>query len=88
MAIGNHPVEYDYNRLRGRIVEKWGTVTAFSQAIGLNLNTVSAKLKGTTGWKMQEIEACLSLLDISRDEIGAYFFTPKKPRTVTIETNV
>ena len=77
MAIGNHPVNYDYSKLRGRIVEKYGTVTAFSKELGANINTVLAKLNGTTGWKMQEIEACLSLLDISRDEIGLYFFTPK-----------
>lgn len=77
MAIGNHPVNYDYSKLRGRIVEKYGTVTAFSAALGSNVNTVLSKLNGTTGWKMQDIESSLSLLDISRDEIGLYFFTPK-----------
>ena len=77
MAIGNHPVNYDYSKLRGRIVEKYGTVTAFSEALGSNVNTVLSKLNGTTGWKMQDIESSLSLLDISRDEIGLYFFTPK-----------
>lgn len=81
MAIGNHPVNYDYSKLRGRIVEKYGTVTAFSAALGSNVNTVLSKLNGTTGWKMQDIESSLSLLDISRDEIGLYFFTPKEKPT-------
>lgn len=81
MAIGNHPVNYDYSKLRGRIVEKYGTVTAFSAALGSNVNTVLSKLNGLTGWKMQDIEASLSLLDISRDEIGRYFFTPKEKPT-------
>lgn len=81
MAIGNHPVNYDYSKLRGRIVEKYGTVTAFSAALGSNVNTVLSKLNGTTGWKMQDIESSLSLLDISRDEIGLYYFTPKEKPT-------
>lgn len=77
MVIGNHPVNYDYMKLHLRIIEKCGSLKEFAKQIGLSQNAVTDRMKGRVTWRMQDIEASLSVLDIGRDEIGAYYFTPK-----------
>lgn len=62
-------------KLRGRIREKFGTQAAFAEAVGMAETTLSSKLNGKTDWTRAEIEAACRLLDISAEDIPAYFFT-------------
>ena len=44
---------FDYSKLRGKIVEKFGTQTEFSKAMNLSERTMSLKLNGGTGLDLQ-----------------------------------
>ena len=67
----------DYSKLIGRIIEKFGTRTAFAEAMGCKMEALSRRLSNKTKWQTDEyIKAC-ELLDIQPEEIYAYFFTPK-----------
>lgn len=71
-------MEFDFSKLRGRIVERFGTCAKFADAMGHSNSWLSARLTNTTAWASNEIHiACKpELLDIPADEIGLYFFTP------------
>lgn len=64
-----------YNKLRGRIVEKYGTQANFAQAIGISTNAMSNKMTCKTGMSQEDIEQWSVLLDISRKSYWEYFFT-------------
>lgn len=65
---------YSYDKLRGRIYEKFGSQDAFAKALGVAPNTISMKLRCLTGFSQEDIKAMSELLDISREEYADYFF--------------
>lgn len=67
---------YNYAKLLGRIVEKVGTQSNFSEKMGLSERSVSLKLNGKVGWKQCEIAKACEVLEISGNDIPTYFFTP------------
>lgn len=67
----------DYSKLIGRIIEKFGTRTAFADAMGLKLGALSSRLSNKARWQTEEYIKASELLDIPPEEIYAYFFTPK-----------
>lgn len=71
-------VEYDYAKLRGRIVEKFGSVRSFAEKINVANSTICAKLKGKKTITKADVITWSHYLDIEIDDIGVYFFTPKK----------
>lgn len=72
-----------YAKLRGRILEKFKTIRAFSEAMGMDVSSISAKLNNKRSWKREEIEKACLLLEIPFNQIHEYFFTPKiaKPQS-------
>lgn len=64
-----------YAKLRGRIVEKFGTIGKFGEAVGLSGVSMSKKLTGLTGFSQADIIRWCELLDIDLADVGAYFFT-------------
>lgn len=65
----------DYRKLIGRIIEKYGSRTAFAQAMGLTIGALSRRLNNLKSFNVEEyIKAC-ELLDIPPEEIYQYFFT-------------
>lgn len=66
---------YTYNKLRGRIVERYRTQDAFAKAIGITKNALSRKMTGKAGISQEDIAKWCQLLDIDIREIGEYFFT-------------
>ncbi len=70
-------MEYDYSKLRGRIVEKYGTASAFADAVGMHKSQMSAKLNNVIDVTKSDIILWSKLLDIELSEYGTYFFTPK-----------
>jgi len=66
-----------YPKLRGRIVEKYGTLRNFAKELNTTEATLSLKLSGKTRFQYEDIERFSKLLDIPKDEYGAYFFTKK-----------
>lgn len=67
----------DYSRLKGRIIEKFGTNQAFSDAMGWSLGTNGKKTTGKAAWSQDEIFRACDLLSIEHAEILLYFFTLK-----------
>lgn len=63
------------SKLRGRIIERYGTIGAFAEAFGETRQNVSLKLNGKGGWPQEKIDKAAALLGIPKREIGAYFFT-------------
>lgn len=68
-------MELKYAKLRGRIVEKYGTIGNFGDALGLSAVSMSKKLTGVTGFSQADIIKWCDLLEINIDDVGAYFFT-------------
>ena len=66
---------YDYSKLRGKITEKFGTQSRFSEAMGFSERTCSLKLTGKVPFTQKEIIKICKLLDIPEAEIGVVFFT-------------
>lgn len=68
---------FDYSRLRGRIVEKFGVQSAFAVALGMSEGTLSGRLTNKSYFTAEEIVAACALLDIAIDDVNDYFFTIK-----------
>ena len=64
-----------YPKLRGRIVEKFGSQMAFANKIGKTEQTVTAKLNGNSKFSLEDIMQWSEALELSEAEVGAYFFT-------------
>ena len=69
-------VEFDYSKLRGRIVEKYGSITRFADALGISKSALSVKLNNHRLFTQDEIYRAIILLDIEH-EATEYFFTVK-----------
>lgn len=67
----------DYSKLIGRIIEKFGTRSAFAEAMGKKLEAISRRLNNKAQWQTEEYILACELLDIQPEEVYAYFFTPK-----------
>lgn len=65
---------YNYDKLRGKIREKFKTESAFALAIAMSTRTLSLKLNGERDWRQAEIDRACELLDVKREDIPYYFF--------------
>ena len=74
-------MRFNYNKLKGRIVEIFGTQKAFGEAMSLNQPAISHKLKNRRGWTQEEIVKASGALAIPQEEIAAYFFTPENVKS-------
>jgi len=73
-------MSYDYRKLFGRILEKFGTQSAFSKAFGLSEYDLFLRLVNEVDFDQGEIDRACSLLEISEKEMYFYFFTRKVQR--------
>lgn len=71
--------EFDFSKLRGRIVEKYGSCSAFADKLGISPQQLTPKLTGKTGITREDVVEWSEALGISIDKIGVYFFTQKVP---------
>lgn len=73
-----------YRPLRGRIVEKYGSVKNFSTKVGQNYQNVCNKLNGKTKISTEEAQIWAEALGIERAEIG--FFLMPANSTPSVES--
>ena len=66
-----------YAKLRGRIVEKFGSQSAFAAAMGWREALLSAKLNNKSEWAFPEVMKACELLEIPLGEAHLYFFCTK-----------
>lgn len=74
---------FDFSRLRGRIVEKFGSCDRFAAAMGHSKVWMSSRLNNVVQWRAEEMREAAALLEIPAEEIPAYFLTPKVPLSGT-----
>lgn len=70
-------VVFDYRKLRGRIVEKYGTQSNFAKVNNISDRSMSLKLNNGIGLSQKEIVSWCNQLDIPISDIPAYFFARK-----------
>lgn len=63
-----------YNKIRGKIVEVYGSQKEFAKAIGLSEQSVTAKLNGRTDMSQDDILKWADALKLEVSDIGNYFF--------------
>lgn len=68
---------FDYNKLKGKIKEKYKSQSNFALTIGWSNRTLSLKLNGKRAWTQVDICKAMKLLDLEEKDIQTYFFTPK-----------
>lgn len=68
---------FDHSKLRGRIVEKYGTLNAFYAQLPITSDMAYRKVNGKSGLSRQDILDWCRLLDIELQDIPIYFFTLK-----------
>lgn len=66
---------YTYRRLRGRIVEKFGTITKFAETLGTQVQAVSRKLNGKVPFTQKDISEWSQLLGIDKEDFGEFYFS-------------
>jgi len=66
-----------YGKLIGRIAEIFGTRRAFAAAMQSTEKTLKSKLSNRIPWRQDEIALACELLELSYDDIPAYFFVKK-----------
>lgn len=67
-------MSFDYKKLKGKIVEFFGTQQAFAKAMGWSERTLSFKMNGVVPWKQTDICKAVELLDLNVEDIPVYFF--------------
>jgi len=65
---------FNYSKLKGRIIEKYGSMSNFSDELGVPKQTLSRKLNGSIGISRNDILKWCDMLEIDLAEIGFYFF--------------
>lgn len=71
-------MEFNYNKLKGKIKEVYGTQQEFARALGISSTTLNTRLKNETFFNQSEIEKTKYLLDLKTEQdIIDIFFTTK-----------
>lgn len=70
-------VLFDYSKLRGRIVEKFGSIEAFSGKTKVSYISVSKKLNNKAPISRDDMIEWSRLLDIPIEEYGVFYFAEK-----------
>lgn len=68
-------MHFNYSKLWGRFREYGLTQKDVATHIGIRNTTLSLKLNNKAKFTSSEIDAMCKLLDIAKEDIGAYFFT-------------
>lgn len=63
-----------FPKLRGRIVEKYGSQILFANAIGKTNQTVTNKLTGKSEFSKNDIVDWCTALEIDKEDVGEFFF--------------
>lgn len=69
-------MEFDYSKLKGKIVECYKNQGAFAKELKQSERTVSLKLNNHVPFSDVEIVKWCKALSIPLTNVGSYFFTP------------
>ena len=68
-------VNLDHSKLKGRIVERYGTQHRFAEAFGISIVQMSAKMRNRSSFSVRDILKICKMLEIPTSQIGDFFFT-------------
>ena len=68
---------FDYSKLRGRIVEKFGTMSMFAEHLNISEVALSKKLNNKTSISREDMILWSNALGIPLEEYGAFYFAQK-----------
>ncbi len=66
-------MSFNYNKLKGRIIEKYGTMGAFAEELGISKQILSQRMTNRTRLSQEEIVKWAKMLGIQQDEYGLFF---------------
>ena len=66
--------DYSHRKLRGRIIEKFGTLKEFFDLLHISSVQASKKLNGKAEFTKADIAEWRGLLDINLEDIGPFFY--------------
>lgn len=69
-------MEKDFSKLIGRIIEKYGTRSAFCTAIGKTPEWLSRRLNNQTEFSATDMIVVIDALEIDPQELHLYFLCP------------
>lgn len=75
--MNRNKYQFNYNKLRGKIREMYGSERKFADNIGMSNVALSAKLNGKARFSQDDIYDFSKSLNIIGDDIGIYFFAEK-----------
>ena len=70
-------MSFNYDKLRGKIIEQFGTQGKFAKELKVSQRTLSLKLNNRIFFSQDEIARISELLNIAPEEITEYFFNKK-----------
>lgn len=68
---------FDFNKLKGRIIEKFSSNANFAKELGISIASLSSKINGKTDFSASEIYKSCKLLEIKDEDAYEYFFNQK-----------
>lgn len=68
---------FDYSKLKGKIIEKYGSQQNFAKEYGISENTLSLKMTNKMRFTSDDIINICEMLQIPKENVGLYFFTRK-----------
>jgi len=75
--------DYNYSKLRGKIVELEMTLSEYANYIGITEQTLNMRLKNKRPFTQPEIAKSMQLFDEPVENIHLYFFTKKVQKNRT-----
>ncbi len=67
-------MSFNFKRLRGKIIEKYGSQAKFAESLGVSQNSLSRKMNNKTRFSSNDVIKIKELLGIPDNEINSYFF--------------
>lgn len=68
---------FEHDRLRGKIIEKFGSQKRFTELMGISDASMSYKMTGKREFTSSEISKAIEILNIDPHHIYEYFFNKK-----------
>lgn len=80
---------FDYSKLKGRVIEKVGSLKRYAELLNISDTSISNKLNNKVPFTQDEIfrSADIDVLDIKLDDIKLYFFAKKVGENQTNDKN-
>lgn len=70
-------MSFDYSKLKGRIIEKFGSQIDFAKAMNWSGRTLTLKMNNKVPWKQTDIYRAIKILELDETDIPVYFFKVK-----------